>query len=209
MYEVISEIKSMADRIVAGDKTAVMAIIAAGISTPEILAELVDGAELVDDCLVLNPNEWHANDGNAEVRGEHDGGEEAAQSYVDDGDWKRDETSWIDVRVWREAIDSNGDIVDVDVENHTITIQPSEPECDESEHDWQSPEQIVGGCKENPGVHGHGGGVIITEVCMNCGCERCTDTWAQNPANGVQGLRKVSYEAGKYADEIAAMSEAE
>jgi hypothetical protein len=37
---------------------------------------------------------------------------------------------------------------------------------------------------------------------MRCGCERTTDTWAQNPETGEQGLQSVSYEEGKYADEI-------
>ena len=57
---------------------------------------------------------------------------------------------------------------------------------------------------EDPGVHGHGGGVLITEVCRHCGCKRTTDTWAQNPETGVDGLRSVSYEEDAYtAEELA------
>jgi hypothetical protein len=37
---------------------------------------------------------------------------------------------------------------------------------------------------------------------MICGCERTTDTWAQNPTTGERGLLSVTYEVGKYADEI-------
>jgi len=204
------EIKSMADRVVDGDEAAVKAIIFAGISTPQILAELIDDAELVDDCLVLSPGEWHADDGNAEITGEFDNGEEAAESYVRGGDWGEDsKTHWIEVRVWREGVDANGDVAEVDEESHTITVEASEPKCTESEHDWQSPAEILGGCKENPGVWGHGGGVIITEVCMNCGCARITDTWAQNPSNGDQGLRSVEYEEGKYTEELASLKEEE
>lgn len=48
-------------------------------------------------------------------------------------------------------------------------------------HEWQSP-QWLGGVKENPGVWGHGGGVIVHEVC-ECGARKITDTWANNGPN--------------------------
>lgn len=35
---------------------------------------------------------------------------------------------------------------------HTATLHPIEPECDDGEHKWESPVEIVGGIKENPGV---------------------------------------------------------
>lgn len=75
-------------------------------------------------------------------------------------------------------------------------------EDDTNDHDWRSPYAIVGGCKQNPGVHGKGGGVLIEEVCMICGCSRLTDTWATDRSNGRQGLTSVSYEAGKYIDQV-------
>lgn len=78
-------------------------------------------------------------------------------------------------------------------ESHTIEINPTEPDCCGGEHKWASPHSVVGGLKENPGVHGHGGGVIVTEVCRHCGCYQVTDTWAQNPCNGQQGLTSVEY----------------
>jgi hypothetical protein len=84
----------------------------------------------------------------------------------------------------------------------TVALEPEEPECEKTNHDWQSPYDLLGGLEENPGVWGKGGGVIIREVCMHCGCERVTDTWAQNPETGEQGLKSVSYEPGKYTDEI-------
>ncbi len=76
---------------------------------------------------------------------------------------------------------------------HTVTIDPTPPGCSEPEHDWQSPHAVVGGLAENPGVVGHGGGVCIVEVCRNCGAYRDTDTWAQDPATGRQGLDAVAY----------------
>lgn len=76
-----------------------------------------------------------------------------------------------------------------------IAIDPIEPGCEEwHEHDWYSPHDIVGGLEENPGVFGHGGGVIIVEICRHCGCRRTTDTWAQRPDTGKQGLRSIQYE---------------
>lgn len=91
------------------------------------------------------------------------------------------------------------------VENHdecdsdTVILNPEEPDCTDSNgHDWQSPFEIVGGIKENPGVWGKGGGVIINECCMNCGCKRTTDTWAQRMDTGEQGFTEVTYEQNYY-----------
>lgn len=110
-----------------------------------------------------------------------------------DGEWgDRTETLW--VNDWATPIDPvtdepiYGERVDV-----TTTIEVDEPDCEKSEHDWQSPHDIVGGCEENPGVQGNGGGVVITEVCAHCGMYKITDTWAQNRSTGEQGLTSVEY----------------
>lgn len=88
----------------------------------------------------------------------------------------------------------------------SVEIVPAEPACSiADEHDWQTPYEIVGGLEENPGVFGHGGGVITHAVCMHCGCGRATDTWATDPETGRQGLTSVSYDRGKYSRELAAM----
>jgi len=89
-----------------------------------------------------------------------------------------------------------------DAASATVILDPNPPTCSGDSHDWQSPIEIVGGCKENPGVHGHGGGAIINEVCVNCGTERITDTWAQNPCNGTQGYTTVQYDRYKYEEEV-------
>jgi len=86
-------------------------------------------------------------------------------------------------------------------------IDPDMPACSESEHDWQAPYEILGGLRENPGVWGKGGGIIVREVCMHCGCEQTTDSWAQDRETGEQGLTSISYEAGKYAAEVEALRE--
>lgn len=83
----------------------------------------------------------------------------------------------------------------------TVTVEPKEPPCvNGRDHDWRSPHRIVGGLKENPGVRGHGGGVVSTEVCGACGCERLTDTWAQDPLTGEQGLTSVTYTPNQHAE---------
>lgn len=40
----------------------------------------------------------------------------------------------------------------------------------------------------------HGGGVVVREVCAVCGCYRETDSWAQRPDTGEQGLKSIAYE---------------
>jgi len=96
-------------------------------------------------------------------------------------------TEWVDVGV-RSLIDN------ADHKSTTIEIEVPEPDCtDDDGHGWQSPLSVVGGIEDNPGVWGNGGGVIIREVCAHCGMYRCTDTWAQNPSTGEQGLKSVSY----------------
>lgn len=77
----------------------------------------------------------------------------------------------------------------------TIAWEAEEPECaDANEHDWRSPHRLLGGLEENPGVWAHGGGVIIRECCARCGRYRVTDTWAQRPDTGEEGLSETRYE---------------
>lgn len=189
----------------------IAAAISDGITTPELaknwidyVCEEGDEAELMDGVIVIRPRRWIASDGNAEVEYTCDSGEKAAKEYVRTGDWgDRSETTWIHVSAWRMGVNAAGEIVQVDRESHTITLDAEEPPCiDDREHNWQAPHDIVGGLEENPGVYGHGGGVTITTVCMRCGCQRVVDTWAQDREDGTQGLESVSYEPGRYAEEV-------
>jgi hypothetical protein len=137
-------------------------------------------------------NTYICNDTDTEIEIQATSPTEAAQQYVDGGDWgSSDETRWVNVRV--VPVDENGEQLEEEGETITITIDPTEPACSEDEHDWQSPHEVVGGLEENPGVWGHGGGATITEVCPHCGAYRITDTWAQNPETGEQGLESVEY----------------
>ena len=140
---------------------------------------------------------WNADDGNWEEHYQTDSGEEAAQEYADDGDWGEvNKTIWIKIDAWQTGyVLDDDEIVElvIDRESHRIEINPNEPDCEEDQdHDWQSPYSVLGGIKENPGVWGHGGGVIYREVCAHCGKYRVTDTWAND--GGYQGLTSVSYE---------------
>ena len=96
------------------------------------------------------------------------------------------------IRPQDEAAENN-------VSKVSVTLQPEEPSCThEGGHDWQAPHEIVGGSKENPGVWRHGAGVRIHEVCIHCGCGRVTDTWAQRPDTGEQGLTSIEYDPEAY-----------
>lgn len=95
------------------------------------------------------------------------------------------ETEWVDVQV--------NDVLSGEAMSMTMQIDPPEPECSAPEHDWQSPYEVVGGLRENPGVWGHGGGVVIRTVCAHCGAYRTEDTWAQRQDTGEQGMESTSY----------------
>jgi hypothetical protein len=150
---------------------------------------------------------WTADDGNAEVAYPHaTSGREAAEEYTALGDWGDVvETMWVRVNAWQAcvSVDACGDVIHGTYarDSYTIPIEPEEPGCANGcEHDWHADQRVVGGIAENPGVWGHGGGVIIREHCRHCGVYRVTDTWAQDRESGVQGLLSVGY---KEADDAS------
>lgn len=100
-------------------------------------------------------------------------------------------TVWTTIHA--RSLDANGDFDEEDDDSRTYAIDPPEPKCALADHDFRSPLSVVGGIDSNPGVYGHGGGIISTEVCSHCGLYLVTDTWAQNPENGEQGLNSVEY----------------
>lgn len=97
---------------------------------------------------------------------------------------------------WHAEIDlvnSSGRVVEIRL-SAEITIQPDAPECaDGHEHSWAAPFSVLGGIEDNPGVWGHGGGVILRRVCRHCGTYKVVDTWATNPSNGTP-MESVTYE---------------
>jgi len=121
--------------------------------------------------------------------------DEAALEYGEDwlegGSWDRSQTIWLDAEVVR--LKDDGEYADT-LGWVRVTLHPEEPDCTAgSDHAWRSPQSVVGGCKENPGVWGSGGGVRSLEVCQHCGAFRITDTWATNPCDGTQGHTSVEY----------------
>lgn len=115
--------------------------------------------------------------------------ETVCESWLSDGDWDTaDGTIWPRahwVLLLRETEIAEGDV--------RITLDPDEPSCHRGhEHVWAARPFAVG-YVENLGVHGHGGGVVITEACTRCGAYRTTDTWATDPATGEDGLRSMVY----------------
>ena len=105
-------------------------------------------------------------------------------------------TTWIDYRVQECVGEEDGGPQWETVSMHRLTLDPDEPDCiDGEDHDWRP---VPTGCKESPGVWGHGGGVMIIEYCARCGCAKTIDTWASHGAE--QGLHSVSYEPHRYDD---------
>lgn len=120
--------------------------------------------------------------------------EDALHEWTEGGDWDITEGT-VYVSDWARPIDAaTGEMLSEIEVTSSHAFQPEEPDCSEGEHDWQSPYEVVGGIKENPGVWGKGGGIVSKEVCAHCGVYRITDTWAQDRNSGVQGLTEVTYE---------------
>lgn len=126
-----------------------------------------------------------------------DDAREAARDWARDGAYGDiDSTIWVDVYIARETDGGYESDRGSDEETRiTVAIDPDAPDCAEGhEHDWQSPYEVLGGLKDNPGVWGKGGGVVCKTVCAHCGAYKIDDSWAQRPDNGEQGLDSVSYE---------------
>lgn len=83
-------------------------------------------------------------------------------------------------------------------ETVSVVIEPEPPGCIANTHDFVAPVEVVGGMEENPGVQGHGGGVIVRTVCRHCGLYRIEDTWDQT--QGPEPVESVRYES---ADDAA------
>lgn len=138
---------------------------------------------------------YYVDNGHCEVEIEADSAKEAAQEYVDNGDYGHDcQTVHIHVYVC-EGIDDGYRYGEF---SHTITVDPPTPKCEADgeefdSHDWQAPHSILAGDPKNPGFFGHGRGAIIKHVCAHCGIYRKENTSAQNMDTGEYGLNTVTY----------------
>lgn len=167
-----------------------------------IVERLLDAKE-VDLALALararyTRRVWVADDGNGGpiVYDDADSAEDAAQEYVDDGDWGDDSAGCYTIYTWPGYYVGEAYVEDrEDRDSHNIVVDPDEPDCDDGhEHDWCTPHAVLGGIKSNPGCWAHGGGVIAKEICRHCGLLKTTDTYATNPSNGTP-YTQVSYTA--------------
>jgi len=210
------------DALPAGTDTAACTVTTYGILGAEHDVDYEYLGDIPDDAPVIVLPGWAAADahGDTVTYPGADDADEASQAYVDGADYSDWEsaaqTAYIHMRAWRigyvladlaaeEVLELR-----IDDTSRTIEIEPREPDCEDGQtHDWQSPHEVVGGLEENPGVHGHGGGVVITEICAHCGLYRVTDTWAQDRETGEQGLTSVAYQEADDASSEWVSSRAE
>jgi len=102
---------------------------------------------------------------------------ELAKEWLEGGDYLDPEDP---KTVWVDATVKGGD----DTARVTVQFDPPVPICTQGGHVWIE-----------DFVRGHGLGVLVREYCCKCGVWRVTDTWAQRPDTGEQGLERVWYEA--------------
>ncbi len=119
---------------------------------------------------------------------DHMSDEEVAEAFIKTGDWGESyETCWVEVYIVEHepGTEFNAHSEQSNLRSICVTLEPTEPKCASHEdgisvdHDWQTPHELVGGCDNNPGVIGKGGGVECTEVCSGCGIYRVTSNWHQ------------------------------
>lgn len=99
-----------------------------------------------------------------------------AREWIQGGDYldpEDPETVWVDATV------TGGD----DTARVTVQFDPPVPVCTQGGHAWAK-----------DFVRGNGQGVLVREYCWECGVWRVTDTGAQRPDTGEQGLERVWYE---------------
>lgn len=182
-----------------------------GLALGDIAAELGLEYDATDGVLYL-PG-YVADDGDFEVQyPDATSGLEAATAYVTDGEWGdewKNKTFAHEVAAWRPALqlDDDGELCDVQVEleHHLVRIEPDEPECgaaEDGQHGWASPHQLVGGCSQNPGVHGgRGCSVSVLEVCLLCGLSRTSRTSSQGHETA------YDYDSTEYGDDDVSLDD--
>ena len=112
-----------------------------------------------------------------------------AESLLQDGDWP---PGWVTAGV----IDTTDDSIAATAE---AFIEPPEPPCTESAHDWRGDPRI--GLRENPGCMGIGGAAIQqTDVCLHCGTVRVTVAGDTNPI-GAGNRDSMRYDHDLYDEE--------
>jgi len=167
---------------------------------------LWEAAEAADEAVVAARGAWLAGDEPRDWRIDHERLQDVAPSAVEERleAWARAraaEAPSLTTR-WRSILavpidpttdDPISDVADW-AASVSVTIDPAEPACAGARrHAWLAPFSVVGGTPEEPGVHAHGGGLVVVGVCAYCGWYRTTDTWATDPGTGREGLVGTTY----------------
>jgi hypothetical protein len=130
--------------------------------------------------------------------------ETRAREMLREGDWNQDRsTATFRVRASiAEIVTENGEEYEENWRTVAVTFEPDEPACITDctgGHDWQTPYELVGGIRDNPGVRANGGGVTIDYACVLCGARKHVNTWDTDPATGAV-METVSYDGPGYYD---------
>jgi len=108
---------------------------------------------------------------------DEDVADELARDYVDQGEYGEGPVN-VSVSTRRFSKEDGEILREWSIR---VMVYPDVPDCAEGKYDvdhaWESPYNVVGGCKENPGVWGsEHGGIKSREVCSRCGMYMLTDT---------------------------------
>ena len=119
--------------------------------------------------------------------------EQECRDWAEGGEWGHEGAS-VDVRYtitdeFGTEVYESSILVEIPANEEAMVREAGgDPDC---AHVWSG--EGHGGLVENPGVYGHGGGVVISEHCRLCGAQRRTDTWADDGHGG--HCERVTYEA--------------
>lgn len=109
---------------------------------------------------------------------------ELCREWAKNADWNDPNGTWhVEYTIREKGTDAD----QYTTESIFVDFPPPEPGCvSDDGHRWDSTHAVEGGMEQNPGVWGHGGGVIISEHCMHPGCAvtRTRDTWADDGRGG-------------------------
>lgn len=103
---------------------------------------------------------------------------EKAQEWASEGSY--DER--VMVRVWAHELDEDGEPTGESLSGEVEAGPEPKPEAtdcgtEDDDHDWDSPLELVGGLRENPGVFSTGGTSFRYEyVCSKCGMYKTVRT---------------------------------
>lgn len=129
---------------------------------------------------------------------------EACEKWVNDGDWS-EFPDGLEVTVWWELSDADGDEIDYDYE--IIDILPDHESLiraaakgkgcgnNPEDHEWESTVEIEGGLRQNPGVWSLGGTTVLNAShCCNCGLRRKITEYGAQRNPGQIDTTTYSYE---------------